>query len=108
VAAQESVEAEALRSFKDVPRDAALSEAYTAFVDEKLFKWQPAIVKFSPEDLPGYHAKRVLCERCCEGIGFHREVHTDGLTLCRACAGEAYWLPEGQYSVPPAWIVPKS
>jgi len=24
---------------------------------------------------------------------FHREVHSVGLTLCRACAGEAYWPP---------------
>jgi formylmethanofuran dehydrogenase subunit E len=95
VAAQESIETEALRSFAGLPRNAALSEAYRTFVDEKLFKWQLAIVKFSPEDLPGYHTKRILCERCGEGIGFRREVHRDGLTLCRACAGEAYWLPGG-------------
>ena len=95
VAARESIEAEALLSFQELSRNDALTEAYKAFADERLFKWQPAIVKFSPEDLPGYRAKRVLCERCGEGIGFHREVHTDGLTLCRACAGEAYWLPDG-------------
>ena len=95
VAAHEFIQTEALRCFKELPPDEALTEAYTAFVDEKLFKWQPAIVKFSPEDLPGYDAKRVLCQRCGEGIGFHREVHRDGLTLCRSCAGEAYWLPGG-------------
>ncbi len=95
VAAKESVETEALRSFKDLPRDGALSEAYSNFADEKLFQWQPAIVKFSPEDLPGYHADRVKCEQCGEGVGFHREVQKDGLTLCRACAGEAYWRPSG-------------
>jgi formylmethanofuran dehydrogenase subunit E len=93
VAARESIEAEALPCFPELPRDQALTEAYKAFEDEKLFQWQPAIVKFSPEDLPGYHAKRVLCAQCGEGIGFHREVHKYGLTLCRACAGEAYWLP---------------
>ena len=95
VAARESVEAEALQTFKPLARDQALSEAYKAFGDERLFAWQPAIVKFSPEDLPGYRAPRVLCQRCGEGIGFRREVHRDGLTLCRACAGEAYWLPGG-------------
>ena len=95
VAAQESVEAEALRSFKGLPRDQALIEAYKAFSDEKLFKWQPAIVNFLPEDLPGYRAKRVLCEKCDEGIGFRREVRKGGHTLCRACAGEAYWLSAG-------------
>ncbi len=93
VAAREAVETEALRGFPGLPRDRALTEAYTVFPDEKLFKWQPAVVKFSPEDLPGFRANRVLCERCGEGIGFRREVRKDGLTLCRACAGEAYWLP---------------
>jgi formate dehydrogenase assembly factor FdhD len=95
VAALESVEAEALRSFKDLPRDEALRKAYQDFVDDKVLQWHSVVVNFSPEDLPGYHAKRVLCERCGEGIGFHREVHREGLTLCRACAGEAYWLPGG-------------
>ena len=92
VAARESVEAEAARSFGRLPRDEALKEAYTLFADGKLFKWQLAVVKFSPEDLPGYRTKRVPCERCGEGIGFRREVRKDGLRLCRACAGEAYWL----------------
>lgn len=93
VAAHERVEPEALRTFKEVPRDEALSRAYTAFTDRKLFEWQPILVKLPPEDVPGFHAKRVPCERCGEGIGFSREVRIDGLTLCRACAGEAYWLP---------------
>lgn len=93
VAAQEFIEPEALRSFKAHSREEALTQAYTAFANEKLFKWRPAVVKFQPEDLPGYRAKRVLCEKCGEGIGFRREVRRDGLTLCRACAGEAYWLP---------------
>jgi formylmethanofuran dehydrogenase subunit E len=95
VAARESIEAEALQCFPQLTRDQALSEAYKVFGDEKLFQWQPALVKFSPEDLPGYRAPRVICQRCGEGIGFRREVHRDGLTLCRACAGEAYWLPGG-------------
>jgi formylmethanofuran dehydrogenase subunit E len=95
IAALESVEAEAHRSFKDIPRDEALTKAYTVLADEILFKWQPAVLKFSPQDFPGYRSKRVLCERCGEGIGFGREARKDGLTLCRACAGEAYWLSVG-------------
>ena len=95
VAAQESIEIEALRTFPELRRDEALTKAYTAFVDDQLLKWHSVVVNFSPEDLPGYHAKRVLCERCGEGIGFHREVQMHGLTLCRACAGEAYWLLGG-------------
>jgi formylmethanofuran dehydrogenase subunit E len=95
VAAQESIEAEALRSFKGLPREESVTEAYTNFADEKLFKWQPAIVKYSPEDLPGHRVKRGVCERCVEGIGIRREVHMDALTLCRVRAGEAYWLSGG-------------
>jgi formylmethanofuran dehydrogenase subunit E len=96
VAANESVEDEALQCFPQLPSDEALSQAYSTFADEKLFQWQPVIVNFAPEDLPGYRARRVLCERCGEGIGLRREVHRDGHTLCRACSGEAYWLPGGE------------
>jgi formylmethanofuran dehydrogenase subunit E len=95
VAARETIEAEALQCFKELPRAEALTGAHKAFEDVRLFQWQPVILHFLPEDLPGYHAKRVLCERCGEGVGLRREVHKDGLTLCRACAGEAYWLPGG-------------
>jgi formylmethanofuran dehydrogenase subunit E len=95
VAARETIEAEALQCFKELPRAEALTEAHKAFEDVRLFQWQPVILHFPPEDLPGYHAKRVLCARCGEGVGLRREVHKDGRTLCRACAGEAYWLPAG-------------
>ncbi len=99
VAALESVEAEALRTFKDLPRDEALRKAYQDFADDKILQWQSVELKFSPEDLPGYRAKRVLCTQCGEGIGFNREVYKDGRTLCRACAGEAYWLPGGEVEI---------
>lgn len=75
-------------------REKTLAEAYLAMPDRQLFEWQPVIVKLAPEDVPGYHGRRVLCQRCREGIGFSREVEVGGLTLCRACAGEAYWVPE--------------
>jgi formylmethanofuran dehydrogenase subunit E len=93
VAARELNEAEDLRCFLGLDREDTLREAYKTFPDEKLLQWQPVIMNFAPEDLPGYHTKRVLCARCGEGIGFRREVQRDGLMLCRACAGEAYWLP---------------
>jgi formylmethanofuran dehydrogenase subunit E len=95
VAAQGSIELEARRSFSGLPRDETLTKAYMDFPDKKLFKWRPVVLEFAPEDLPGHHAKRVICQQCGEGIGFRREVRKDGLTLCRACAGEAYWLPGG-------------
>jgi formylmethanofuran dehydrogenase subunit E len=100
VAARESVEPEAVRIFNDLSRDEALTEAYKAFADDEIIQWRPVIVNFPPEDLPGYRAKRVLCDRCGEGIGLHRDVHRDGITLCRACSGEAYWLPGGTQKSP--------
>ena len=72
VAARERVEPEALHNFEGLPRDEALAQAYTAFTDQKLFDWRPILVQLSLEDIPGYHAQRVLCERCGEGIGFSR------------------------------------
>lgn len=93
LAALETPEADSHQSFPQLERDDALSEAYKTFADEKLLQWQPVVVEFTPQDIPGNHVERILCQRCGEGIGFHREVHREGLTLCHACAGEAYWLP---------------
>jgi formylmethanofuran dehydrogenase subunit E len=67
--------------------------AYREMPDEELFDAQRVRVMVPPEDLPGYKAARVVCERCGEGINFKREVVHDGLTLCRACAGERYYEP---------------
>jgi formylmethanofuran dehydrogenase subunit E len=44
-------------------------------------------VEIPPQDLPGYKAPRVVCERCGEAISFGREVGT----ICRACAGARYY-----------------
>jgi formylmethanofuran dehydrogenase subunit E len=93
VAARELNEEEDLSCFPGLGREDALREAYKMFPDEKLLTWQPVVIRFQPEDLPGYRAKRVLCSKCGEGIGFRRQVNRDGLILCRSCAGDAYWLP---------------
>jgi hypothetical protein len=37
----------------------------------------------------------VACEACGEGINYQREVHRHGRTLCRFCAGDAYYAREG-------------
>jgi formylmethanofuran dehydrogenase subunit E len=36
---------------------------------------------------------RVACEACGEGVNYQREVVRCGRTLCRACAGQAYYTP---------------
>ncbi len=93
VAAREPVGKEALGDLSGPLRDATLREAYTALPDRRLFEWQSIRMSFPAEDLPGYHSARVPCQRCGEAISFGRELRVEGKTLCRACAGGAYWLP---------------
>jgi formylmethanofuran dehydrogenase subunit E len=65
--------------------------AYKALADEELFKIERVSVKVPEEDRPGRPVSRVPCEECGEGVNDRREVILDGRTLCRACAGEAYF-----------------
>jgi formylmethanofuran dehydrogenase subunit E len=65
--------------------------AYKALPDEQLFKVERVRVTLRPQDQPGRPVSRVSCNICGEGINDHREVTLDGRTLCRACAGEAYY-----------------
>jgi len=67
--------------------------AYREMPDEELFTSQWVKVHVGVEDLPGFKAAHVHCESCGEGINFRREVVREGKTLCRACAGEAYYQP---------------
>lgn len=67
--------------------------AYREMSDSDLFDTQWVRVNIRPEDLPGYKAPRVVCARCGEGINFRREVLCEGVTMCRSCAGEAYYQP---------------
>ena len=67
--------------------------AYREIGNDDLFTAQWVRVDLSPEELPGYKGERIVCDVCGEGINFHREVHRDGKTLCRGCAGESYYEP---------------
>lgn len=66
--------------------------AYRQMADEELFDTQWVRVLLGPEDLPGYKAPRPLCAQCGEPVSFRREVVRDGRILCRACAGESYYV----------------
>ena len=68
-------------------------KAYRELADEELFSHQWVRVKVLPEDLPGWKGEKTVCEQCRETINFRREVVREGRTLCRACAGEAYYTP---------------
>ena len=66
-------------------------EAYKTLPDERLFSWHRVGITLPDSDRPGHPLSRVECEECGEGINDHREVISDGKTLCRSCAGERYY-----------------
>lgn len=65
--------------------------AYKTLPHNMLFKIEPVRVRVPPEDAPGHPVSRVCCDICGEGINDRREVTGNGQTLCRACAGAAYY-----------------
>ena len=91
--AKESSKQRARELFPGLDNEEAQQRAYRELPDEELFSRQWVAVPLSPEDLPGYRGSRATCVQCGEGINFGREVQRDGRTLCRACAGEAYFQP---------------
>lgn len=67
-------------------------KAYKLLADEELFKIERVRIQLPEEDQPGRPLSRVRCDECDEGINDRREVARDGRTLCRACAGAAYYI----------------
>ncbi len=67
-------------------------QAYKVLPEEELFKIERVRVRINDEDQPGRPVSRVKCDECGEGINDRREVAREGQTLCRACAGEAYYV----------------
>src|SRR5215470_5615218 len=65
--------------------------AYKELPDEILFKTERVEVEIPEQDQPGHPVSRVKCDECGEGVNDRREVIKDGRTLCRACAGQAYY-----------------
>lgn len=59
--ARESANHKAIELFPGVERLEALSRAYRVFAEHELFCEQWVWVHLAPEDLPGYHAPRVIC-----------------------------------------------
>jgi formylmethanofuran dehydrogenase subunit E len=93
IAAKESSKQAAKELFPDLPREEGQQKAYAQLSDDVLFSKDWVRVEILPEDLPGFKGPRIVCAQCGEGINFKREVLRDGLTLCRACAGERYYSP---------------
>jgi formylmethanofuran dehydrogenase subunit E len=66
-------------------------KAYKVLPDGELFKTERVEIEVPPQDQPGRPVSRVQCDECGEGINDRREVSKEGRTLCRACAGGAYY-----------------
>jgi len=67
-------------------------KAYREMSDADLFSTQWVKVDVPASELPGFKGERITCAKCGEGINFKKEIIRDGQTLCRACAGEQYWM----------------
>lgn len=69
---------------------------YQRMPDAELLVAQAVALAFPLEELLGQPGRRVSCQACGEEIINQRELYWDGLTLCRACAGQRYYQPVGE------------
>lgn len=70
---------------------------YQRMPEEALLRFQPVTLTISLEKLLSKEGYRVQCKRCGEEISNEREVIENGQILCRACAGEGYYLAQSPY-----------
>jgi len=76
----------------DEPRQYfAQMKAYQVMPDEEMFTLTPIVLKTPIAAIVSRPGMRVNCDLCGEEIMNEREIKQNGLTLCRACAGQAYY-----------------
>lgn len=71
----------------------AMLKAYQQMPEEDLLVAEPVALLVDLEAIISRPGVRARCERCGEEVINEREVQRDGVTLCRGCAGEAYFRP---------------
>ncbi|MCL5999828.1 MAG: FmdE family protein [Chloroflexi bacterium] len=64
---------------------------YQRMPDDELFHLQTVVLTISLEKLLSKPGHRAICAACGEEVLNEREIVKDGVTLCRACAGEGYY-----------------
>lgn len=69
----------------------AMLLGYQRMPADKLFTIRPVQLNSSLEEIISQPGLRACCDICKEEIINERELHRNGLTLCRACAGGAYY-----------------
>ncbi len=83
------------RAVACVPEEArhyfAQMQAYRVLPDEQLLRVVDVVLATSVEEIVSRPGIRTDCAVCGEEIMNEREIVRDGLVLCRACAGTAYY-----------------
>ena len=69
----------------------AQMQSYQVMPDEEMFTLQEVTINVSIVQILSRPGVRVNCAVCGEEIMNEREVRQNGLTLCRACAGNSYY-----------------
>ena len=64
---------------------------YQRMPDERLLRWEWVALRTPVREIIARDGVRVLCEVCQEEIINDRQVMRDGVVVCRACAGQAYY-----------------
>ncbi len=67
-------------------------EGYQVMPENELFRFQEVTLQPSLEAILSRPGMLVKCNQCGEEIINEREVYSNGLTLCRTCASEGYYL----------------
>ncbi|MEW6085710.1 MAG: FmdE family protein [Chloroflexota bacterium] len=71
----------------------AQMQAYQVMPDDEMFTVTPVMLNTPIEAIVSRPGVRADCDVCGEEIINERGIHHEGLTLCRACAGRAYYAP---------------
>jgi formylmethanofuran dehydrogenase subunit E len=69
----------------------AQMQAYQIMPDDEMFTVIEVQLKTTVETILSRPGVRVNCDLCGEEIMNEREIHHEGLTLCRACTGDSYY-----------------
>ena len=70
-------------------------EVYQKLAASDLFTAEEVSMDIKPEDLPGFSQDKTICQGCGAVIRHRRFVEKEGKTLCKVCAGEAYFRKIG-------------
>jgi formylmethanofuran dehydrogenase subunit E len=69
----------------------AQMQAYQIMPDEEMFSMQEVVLNTLMEQIVSRPGLRVNCDLCGEEVMNEREIHQNGLRLCRSCAGIGYY-----------------